>query len=74
MAHRRELGQRGLRTQHGWAPRTSRRPGRQRLNGDNLLAELEQCGVDTKYSFRADAGQRHYLSSENTGIYATADH
>ncbi len=42
--------------------------------GDNLLAELEQCGVDTKYSFRADAGQRHYLSSENTGIYATADH
>jgi len=33
MAHRRELGQRCMRAPYGWAPRASRRPGRQRLNG-----------------------------------------
>jgi sugar/nucleoside kinase (ribokinase family) len=29
--------------------------------GDHLLAELEQCGVDTEYSFRADAASPRAL-------------
>src|ERR1700750_1250207 len=29
--------------------------------GDSLLAELEQCGVDTEYSFRADAASPQTL-------------
>ena len=33
LAHRRKLGQRGLRAQLGWAPRTPRRPSRQRRDG-----------------------------------------
>ena len=36
--------------------------------GDNLLAELEQCGVDTEYSFRADAASpRTLILLDDTG-------
>ena len=36
--------------------------------GDNLLAELEQCGVDTEYSFRADAASpRTLILLDGTG-------
>lgn len=36
--------------------------------GDNLLAELERCGVDTEYSFRADAASpRTLILLDDTG-------
>ena len=54
MARRREFGQRGMRAQHGWARRLVGPVGTDSM-GDHLLAELEQCGVDTEYCFRADA-------------------
>jgi sugar/nucleoside kinase (ribokinase family) len=36
--------------------------------GDNLLAELERCSVDTEYSFRADAASpRTLILLDDTG-------
>jgi hypothetical protein len=36
--------------------------------GDNLLAELERCGVDTEYTFRADAASpRTLILLDDTG-------
>ena len=36
--------------------------------GDNLMAELEQCGVDTAYTFRADAASpRTLILLDDTG-------
>ena len=36
--------------------------------GDKLLAELEQCGVDAEYSFRADAASpRTLILLDDTG-------
>ena len=36
--------------------------------GDNLLAELEHCGVDTEYTFRADAASpRTLILLDDTG-------
>ena len=61
MADRRELGQRGMRAQHGRAPRASYRPGRQRRNGQRAPGRTRQCGVDTKYTFHADASSPRTL-------------
>jgi hypothetical protein len=47
MAHRGKFSQRG--------------PVGSDSMGDHLLAELEQCGVDTEYSFRADAASPRTL-------------
>jgi len=68
MAHRRELGQCGLRAQHGWAPRTPRRPGRQRLDGRQAPGRSRKWGVDTEYTFRADAASpRTLILLDDTG-------
>jgi hypothetical protein len=71
VAHRRELRQRGMRTEHDWAPRPSRRsvgPVGTDSMSDHPLAELERCDVDTKYCFRADAASpRTLILLDDTG-------
>ena len=68
MAHRRELGQRGLRAQLGRAHVRLVGPVGSDPMGGHLLAELERYGVDTEYCFRADAGSpRTLILLDDTG-------